>query len=91
MLVKFRIFSTPSFDRQVKKLFNKNKKIVNIYESVLNILQKSPSVGKNIKKLTDIKQGRGQWRIRSRNYRFRYDIFGKKVILHSAKDRGDAY
>lgn len=91
MRAKFKIFSTPSFDRQIKKLLNKNKQVVNVYEATLDILQKDPFVGQNIKKLTDIKKGNGQWRIRSENYRFRYDVFGKKIVLHSAKDRKNAY
>ncbi len=44
-----------------------------------------------IKKLAALKQGEGQWRIRWREYRLRYDIFGRDVVLHSFRHRREAY
>jgi len=43
-----------------------------------------------IKKLKDIQSG-GQWRIRWREYRLRYDIYGTDVVLHSFRHRKEAY
>ncbi len=45
----------------------------------------------NIKKLAGLKPGEGQWRIRWRDYRLRYDIFREKIILHSFRHRREAY
>lgn len=44
-----------------------------------------------IKKLAGLKPGEGQWRIRWREYRLRYDIFGSEVVLHSFRHRKEAY
>jgi mRNA-degrading endonuclease RelE of RelBE toxin-antitoxin system len=38
-----------------------------------------------------LKPGEGQWRIRWREYRLRYDIFGSEVVLHSFRHRKEAY
>jgi mRNA-degrading endonuclease RelE of RelBE toxin-antitoxin system len=44
-----------------------------------------------IKKLSGLKPGEGQWRVRWRDYRLRYDIFTSEVVLHSSRHRKDAY
>jgi mRNA-degrading endonuclease RelE of RelBE toxin-antitoxin system len=44
-----------------------------------------------IKKLAGLNPGEGQWRLRWRDYRLRYDIFGSEVVLHSFRHRKDAY
>jgi len=44
-----------------------------------------------IKKLVGLKPGEGQWRIRWRDYRLRYDIFGTEIVMHSFRHRKDAY
>ncbi|MBU2109834.1 type II toxin-antitoxin system RelE/ParE family toxin [Patescibacteria group bacterium] len=90
----FRVFTTPAFDRELKKFFKKDKTIVAIFEIVAEILRNDPinkSKRYEIKKLIDVKQREGQWRIRQRNYRVRYDIFGNKVVLQSIRDRRDSY
>ena len=38
-----------------------------------------------------LKPGEGELRIRWREYRLRYDIFGSEVVLHSFRHRKDAY
>jgi len=38
-----------------------------------------------------MKAGEGQWRIRCRDYRLRYDIMGKDVALHTFRRRKEAY
>ena len=90
----FRVFSTPSFNREIKKIFKKNKRIKDFLEIVIEILQNDPfnkNKRNDIKKLTDIKQGEGQWRIRLGDYRFRYDIIKNDVILHLIGNRKDIY
>ena len=63
-------------------------------ETASAILQNDPFNAeqvKNIKKLVDVEKGGGQWRIRFGDYRIRYDIIGKDVVLHSIKNRKDIY
>ena len=45
----------------------------------------------NIKKLKDVAENDGQWRLRVGRYRIRYDIVGHTIVLHSIKHRRDAY
>jgi hypothetical protein len=61
---------------------------------LVRILSASPhnrSGRLNIKKQLCVKPGEGQWRIRWRRYRLRYDIFGRDVDLDSFRDRKEAY
>jgi mRNA-degrading endonuclease RelE of RelBE toxin-antitoxin system len=63
-------------------------------EELLAILQEDPhnrSGQHKIKKLAGLKPGDGQWRIRWRDYRLRYDIFCEAVVLHSFRHRREAY
>jgi mRNA-degrading endonuclease RelE of RelBE toxin-antitoxin system len=38
-----------------------------------------------------LKPGEGQWRIRAGDYRLRYDIFGRDVVLYAVRHRTEAY
>lgn len=90
----FNISYSAAFSRDAKKLRKKDKKITEIMETANKILQDDPFNGKqikNIKKLVDVEKGCGQWRIRFGDYRIRYDIIGKDVVLHSIKNRKDIY
>lgn len=44
-----------------------------------------------IRKLKGLKVGEGQWRIALGDYRIRYDIVGREVVLYSCKLRREAY
>lgn len=90
----FNISYSTVFSRDAKKLHKKYRKIAEIIETASGILQNDPfntKQSKNIKKLVDVEKGGGQWRIRFGDYRIRYDIIGKDVILHSVKNRKDIY
>ncbi|MBM2817447.1 MAG: hypothetical protein HW401_37 [Parcubacteria group bacterium] len=90
----FNISYSTAFSRDAKKLRKKDKKITEIIETAGKILRKDPFNAeqlKNIKKLIDVEKGDGQWRIRFRDYRIRYDVIGKDVVLHSIKNRKDIY
>ena len=53
-------------------------------QEVRSILREDPynrSREHTIRKLTDIRPGEGQWRIRIGDYRIRYDIFGREVVF----------
>ena len=86
--------STPAFERDARKLVKNNPKMGDVLEAIRAALQEDPfnlSRKHNIKKLIDVKDGEGQWRIRSGVYRLRYDVYGHKVVLHSVNHRSQAY
>ncbi len=80
----FELFKSSHFIRDFNSLEP------DIQEQILldiKILIKNPF--KNSIKLEATKFGKR--RIRSGNYRIRYDVEHKKIILHSVKHRKDAY
>ena len=88
----FVVCATPSFERELKKAVSKNRKLLAVFENVVVTLSIDPFNSKkehNIKKLADVDYGK--WRLRLGDYRIRYDIGGSKVILHSIRNRRDAY
>lgn len=90
----FKVVTTTSFDREAKGILKKDKTLVDIFEKIIEALQIDPhnlSKHCDIKKLNDVPFGMGKWRIRSGNYRFRYEIDGAKVVLLSVKNRKDCY
>ena len=90
----FKIAATGAFSRTLKKLSKKHPEVVAVYETVLGVLQVDPlnqSLRHDIKKLSGVPAGDGQWRIRIGDYRLRYDVEGETVILWSINDRKDAY
>ncbi|MGB7621650.1 MAG: type II toxin-antitoxin system RelE/ParE family toxin [Terriglobia bacterium] len=94
MAEPYRVLTTSAFERQARKVIGRNKKLVAFLEDLLAILVKDPqntSRKYQIKKLTGLNPGEGQWRIRRGDYRLRYDIFEKDVVLHSFRDRKKAY
>ena len=94
MTSRFRILTTPSFERDFRKTSKGNQVLVNALEGLMAILGEDPhnrSGRHPIKKLAGLRPGQGQWRIRWREYRLRYDIFGAEVVMHSFRHRKDAY
>jgi mRNA-degrading endonuclease RelE of RelBE toxin-antitoxin system len=94
MPAAFRIFHSTAFDRSLKRLIKKNADVLEIFESLIPILETDPmntSLRHHIKKLEGVAQGDGQWRIRSGVYRLRYDVVGDQVHLHSINHRREAY
>lgn len=90
----FRVVTTPAFEREFRKVAKANPALLEALESLLAILREDPHnrTGQHkIKKLSGLKPGEGQWRIRWRDYRLRYDTFGDEVILHSFRHRREAY
>lgn len=45
----------------------------------------------DIKKLSGLSKGEGQWRIRVGIYRVRYDIAGRDIVLYSFRHRREVY
>ena len=90
----FRVLTTPAFEREFRKGSKRNPELLKALEESLVILQEDPhnrSGQHQIKKLAGVKPGEGQWRLRWRDYRLRYDIFGEEVVLHSFRHRREAY
>jgi mRNA-degrading endonuclease RelE of RelBE toxin-antitoxin system len=94
MSVRFRVLSTPSFEREFRSLARRDANLSGVLEELIETLSQDPHnrSGKHqIKKLAGLKAGEGQWRLRWRDFRLRYDIFGNEVVLHSFRHRKDAY
>ena len=90
----FRVLTTPAFEREFRKASKGNQSLLAAVEELITILRNDPTNrgGKHrIRKLTSVKPGEGQWRIRWRDYRLRYDIDGGHVVLHSFRHRREAY
>ena len=90
----FRVLTTPSFEREYRAISRKDSALVRALEELIEILCNDPhnrSGRHDIMKLAGLRPGEGQWRVRWRDYRLRYDIFGNEVVLHSFRHRKDAY
>jgi mRNA-degrading endonuclease RelE of RelBE toxin-antitoxin system len=90
----FRVVTTPAFEREFRKSSRGNAALLDALDELLAILAEDPhnrSGQHQAKKLAGLKPGEGQWHIRWRDYRLRYDIFGHEVVLHSFRHRKEAY
>ncbi len=90
----FSVLTTPAFERDFRKVCKGNPKLIDALEELIATLSQDPynhGGQHNIRKLAGVTPGLGQWRIRWRDYRLRYDILGKDVVLHSFRHRKDAY
>jgi mRNA-degrading endonuclease RelE of RelBE toxin-antitoxin system len=93
-LSPFRVLTTPAFERDFRKISRGETSLVDAMEELLATLRRDPhnrSGQHKIKKLAGYKAGEGQWRIRWKEYRLRYDIFGNDVVLYSFRHRKEAY
>jgi len=94
MHAKFLVSVSSKFEREARKIKRPSPRVDQNVEDLIDILEQDPynsTHRHHIKKLLGVAQGKGQWRIRSGNYRLRYDIFDKTVVLYSIRDRKDAY
>lgn len=94
MSSRFRVLGSPGFEREFRAIAKGNSQLPLALEGLLEILRDDPHnrTGQhNIKKLAQVKPGEGQWRIRWREYRLRYDILGGEVVLHSFRHRKESY
>ena len=90
----FVLKTTPSFERGFRALTKRDRELYEQFIKLLEILRIDPynlSKQYDIKKLTNVSKGEGQWRIRTGNYRLRYDIFDQEIILHSFSHRKETY
>lgn len=90
----FRVLTTPAFERGFRAISKKDSTLIRALEELIVILSEDPhnrSGRHKIKKLAGLKPGEGQWRVRWRAYRLRYDVFESEIILHSFRHRKNAY
>lgn len=90
----FQLLPSSGYKRDVKKIVKRRKELLPIIKDLHKALSEDPynqTQTYDITKLTDVKPGAGRYRIRSGNYRVRYDIIGNDVILYSFTDRKDTY
>ncbi|OGE24188.1 MAG: hypothetical protein A3J42_03275 [Candidatus Dadabacteria bacterium RIFCSPHIGHO2_12_FULL_53_21] len=90
----YRVLTTPAFEREFRKLVRKNPEIKNYLEQTVEIIETDPqnvTRSHDIKQLKDVKPGDGQFRLRKGDWRFRYDVSGRDVVLHSFRHRREAY
>ena len=92
-MTNFRIFETSQFlENLEEELGNQKERIKQkLAGYVYPQLKQQPYFGKNIKKLVNYKPE--TWRYRIGDYRFFYQIDGKRriVIMIAADSRGSAY
>ena len=94
MAGSFRVLTTPAFEREFRAISKKDSTLIRAFEELSEILSNDPhnrSGRHKIKKLAGLSPGEGQWRVRWRDYRLRYDILGSQIVLHSFRHRKDAY
>lgn len=90
----FRVLATPFYERDLRTVSRGRPTVADAMEKLLDILRRDPynrSGQHQIKKLAGCKAGEGQWRIRWKEYRLRYDILGSDVVVYSFRHRKDAY
>jgi hypothetical protein len=80
----FQVQSTSGFDRLAKSYRKQHKEFPDLLDHAVTILERDPvNSGRrySIGKLSDVKPGEGQYRLRLDRWRFRYDVSGAKVTL----------
>lgn len=90
----FRVLTTATFERNARKMLRKHPHLAKVIDEIAGVLREDPyniTRQHDIKKLHQVKPGEGQWRIRSGDYRLRYDIIEHAVFLHSIRHRKEAY
>lgn len=91
----FVVRTTPRFERLLRRLARGHPDLVDAYAETLTILDRDPynrSRRHHILKLEGVPHGEGQYRLRLHRWRFRYDIVGQEMVLHSCSlRREDTY
>ena len=94
MNVAFQVVTPPVFERNARRTIRRNPGLAAFLAELIGILETDPynrTRQYDIRKLTDIKPGGGQWRIRAGDYRLRYDICGREVVLYAFRHRREVY
>ena len=87
--------TTPQYERLARDLARAHAEFLTRQEEAVKILRSDPhnrSREHNILKLRGVPQGDGQYRLRLRRFRFRYDIYDRDVVLEACSlRREDTY
>jgi mRNA-degrading endonuclease RelE of RelBE toxin-antitoxin system len=81
----FDVRTTPRFDRLLRSLNRRHADLAERFATAIEILRVDPynrSREHPIRKLENVHQGEGQYRLRLGRWRFRYDIYAQEVVLH---------
>src|SRR3954454_23065002 len=84
MTAPFSVSAPPSFARALEALAKRHPELAELYSHALSLLQEDPyNVRRSqpIKKLRGVPPGEGQYRLRLRRFRIRYDVVGREVVL----------
>lgn len=90
----YRTVTTAGFKRDVRRVARRNTALMVRLADAVVILENDPfnlSRRYNIVKLIGVKARQGQWRLRIGDYRIRYDVFGREVVLYTFRHRREAY
>lgn len=85
MTPPFSVRTTPLFGRLLRRLNKQHRTLAPTFEKALTILRIDPynrSRTHDIKKLSGVRPGDGQYRLRLGRWRFRYDIWEREVELN---------
>jgi len=94
MNTAFQVVTPPAFERNARRVTRRSPELAALLAELIAILETDPynrTRRYDIKKLTGVKAGNGQWRIRQGDYRLRYDIFGREVVLYAFRHRREVY
>ncbi len=95
MTPSFSVLATRHYERLARLLYRRQPKFAAAQESAFEILGLDPTnrLGSHdIKKLTNVARGEGQWRIAIGRFRFRYDIYEQDIVLqYCGLRREDTY
>ena len=95
MTPAFSVRTNAHFDRLARTLQKQHADFLDHLSRTIGILSADPynrTKAHAIKKLTGVDRGDGQYRLRSGRFRFRYDIYGKDVVLvYCGLRREDTY
>ncbi|MBI4459392.1 MAG: hypothetical protein HY648_04965 [Acidobacteria bacterium] len=84
MTPAFSVHTDPHFERLARPLRKQHRDFEGVLFRAVEILEIDPfnvTRSHRIKKLVDVPGGKGQYRIRLGRWRFRYDIYGREVVL----------
>ena len=95
MTPAFLVRTNAHFDRLARALQKQHADFPDHLSQAIEILSTDPynrTKAHGIKKLTGVDRGDGQYRLRSGRFRFRYDVYGKDVVLvYCGLRREDTY
>jgi hypothetical protein len=91
----FLVRTSPHYERLARRLRKRQPKFDAAHQTAVEILGQDPtnrSGSHDIKKLTNVLRGEGQWRLALGRFRFRYDIYDQDVVLqYCGLRREDTY